>query len=118
MLGRFTVPNIESRCNQLKLGHPPEMRHSRETSLSDAGVPGVAAFGRRGAQTLAKLFQTVSDSQVGDEFHALVAELAGEPHAKRPAVAHGKFTAIHAIGEKSLRMQCIAPTQAFPPHAL
>jgi hypothetical protein len=21
--GRFTVPNIESRCNQLKLGHPP-----------------------------------------------------------------------------------------------
>src|SRR6201982_4129543 len=21
--GRFTVPNVESRCNQLKLGHPP-----------------------------------------------------------------------------------------------
>ena len=25
MLGRFTVPNIESRCNQLKLGHPPSV---------------------------------------------------------------------------------------------
>jgi hypothetical protein len=23
LLGRFTVPNIESHCNQLKLGHPP-----------------------------------------------------------------------------------------------
>jgi hypothetical protein len=22
ILGRLTVPNIESRCNQLKLGHP------------------------------------------------------------------------------------------------
>jgi hypothetical protein len=22
--GRLTVPNIQSRCNQLKLGHPPD----------------------------------------------------------------------------------------------
>jgi hypothetical protein len=22
VVGRLTVPNIESRCNQLKLGHP------------------------------------------------------------------------------------------------
>jgi hypothetical protein len=22
VIGRLTVPNIESRCNQLKLGHP------------------------------------------------------------------------------------------------
>jgi hypothetical protein len=27
--GRLTVPNIESRCNQLKLGHPP-MKRKRE----------------------------------------------------------------------------------------
>jgi hypothetical protein len=24
VIGRLTVPNIESRCNQLKLGHPLE----------------------------------------------------------------------------------------------
>jgi len=48
-----------------------------ETSQSDAGVPGIASFWSRGAQTLAKTFQTVGDREVGDEFHALVAELAG-----------------------------------------
>ncbi len=56
--------------------------------------------------------------QVGNEFHALVAELAGDPHAKRPAVAYWKFIAIHPIGEKSLRMRCIGHINAVPPVGL
>jgi hypothetical protein len=27
--GRLTVPNIESRCNQLKLGHPLAARQAK-----------------------------------------------------------------------------------------
>src|ERR1700684_2875342 len=80
------------------------MSHSFETSPSDPSVPGIASFGRRGAQTRSEPFHTVGDRQVSDEFHVLVAELAGEPHTKRAAVAHGKFIAIQPIGEKSLRM--------------
>ena len=49
------------------------------TSLSDARVPCIASLWSRGAQPLAETFQTVGDRQVGDVFHALVAELAGEP---------------------------------------
>src|SRR6267143_4482445 len=103
-----TIPNAR---------HPfaTEMRHSPETNLSDAGVPGIASFWRRGAQTLAEPFQTVGDRQVGDAFHALVAELTGEPHAKRPAVAYGKFLVIHPIREKSLWMHYIGHIDAFPP---
>src|ERR1700680_4685224 len=92
-----------------------EILHSPETSLSDACIPGIARFWSRGAQTLAEPFQTVGDGQLGDEFHALVAELAGQSQAERAAVAYGKFTAIHPIGEKSLRMQCIGHIDAFPP---
>src|ERR1700676_2831275 len=80
------------------------MRHLPVTNLSNSGVPGIASLWRRGAQTFTESFQTVGDRQVGDVFHALVAELAWETQAKRSAVAHGKFTAIHSIGEKSLRM--------------
>ena len=28
VVGRLTVPNIESRCNQLKLGHPPDEKYT------------------------------------------------------------------------------------------
>jgi len=62
--------------------------------LSHAGVPGVAAFESRGAQPLTEPFQAVTDGQLRYEFHALVAELAGEPQPGRPAVAHGQFTTI------------------------
>src|SRR3977135_2896289 len=91
------------------------MLASPETKPSDAGVPGIASFWRRGAQTLAETFQTVRNRQVGDVFHALVAELAGESQPKRPAVADWEFIAIHPIGDKSLRMQRISHVDAFPP---
>src|SRR6266851_8774386 len=88
-------------------GFPAETDHTSEARLSDPRVPGIASFGRRGTQTLPEPFQAVGDRQVGDEFHALVAELAGQPQAQRPDVAHGKLVAIHPIGEKSLWMACI-----------
>jgi hypothetical protein len=33
--GRFTVPNIESRCNQLKLGHPHQIRGGAKIGTMD-----------------------------------------------------------------------------------
>jgi|HubBroStandDraft_1064217.scaffolds.fasta_scaffold89690_3 hypothetical protein len=60
---------------------------ARLYNLSDARVPGIASFWSRRAQTLAETFQTVGDRQVSKEFDVLVAELAGEPQAKRAAVA-------------------------------
>lgn len=56
---------------------------------SDARIPGIASFWSRRAETLAETFQTVGDRQAGKEFHALVADLAREPQAKRPTVPHG-----------------------------
>src|SRR5208282_2251111 len=90
------------------------MRHSPETNLSDAGVPGIAEFWSCGAQTLAETLQVVGDRQVGNEFHVLVADLAGEAHTQRAAVAHGKLVAIHPIGQKSLRVQCVGHINAVP----
>src|SRR5437660_186737 len=94
------------------------MRHSRNRSPSDAGVPGIAVLWRRGAETLAEPFQAIGDRQAGDVFHALIAELAGNTQSNRPAVAHGKLTAIHSVGYESLRMQCIRHIDAVPPVAL
>jgi hypothetical protein len=72
-------------------GLTTEVRYSAETSLSDARVPGIASFWRGGAQSLAELFQTVGDRQVGDEFHTLVTELAGQSQTKRPAGSSSPF---------------------------
>ena len=41
-------------------------------TVSDAGVPGIAGFWSRGAQTFAEIFQTVGDGEVSDEFHVFV----------------------------------------------
>src|SRR5579864_82534 len=70
------------------------------TMPSDARVPGIASFGRRRAQALAELLQVVGHGQMGDELHTLVAKLAREPDAHRPAVAHGKIVAIHPVSEE------------------
>src|ERR1035438_2509006 len=90
------------------------MRHSLATSLSDAGVPCIASFWRCAAQSLTETLQIVGDRQMGKELHVLVAELAREPQAKRSAVAYGKLFAIHSIGQKSLRVQCVGHIDAFP----
>src|SRR5215831_19564104 len=82
---------------------------------SDAGVPGVASFRSCGTQPFAELFQVVRESQAGDEFHALVAELAGDSHAKRAAVGDRKIVAIHAVGQKSLRMHRLVDIKTVPP---
>jgi len=44
--GRFTLPNIESRCNQLKLGHPPQWWPSVGVSLR-AGVGVIGSVNKR-----------------------------------------------------------------------
>src|ERR1700730_13866530 len=93
---------------------PSRARISSETRLSDVRVPGIVSFGRGGPQTLAEPFQTVGNRQVGDEFHALVAELAVEPESKGSALADGKLIAIHPVDEESLRVQCIGHIDAFP----
>jgi len=86
-----------------------------ETVPSDTGVPGVASFRRGRAQALAETLHTVGDRQVRDVFHALVAELAGKPHAQWAAVAYGKVTAVHSICEKGLRLHGIGYVDALPP---
>ena len=45
--------------------------------LSDARVPGIASFWRGRPQSFAELLHAVSDRQVRDELHTLVAELPG-----------------------------------------
>src|SRR5580692_8435880 len=87
-------------------------------AYSDAGVPGVTTFRRRGAQPLAEMFQIISYSQARDVFHALVAKLAGNAQTKRPAVFYGKVAAIHSVGRQRLRMQCVGHVHAVPPAAL
>jgi Transposase IS116/IS110/IS902 family len=64
---------------------------------SDAGVPCIACFRLDRAQPLAEFFKIVGDRQVRDEFHALVAQLARDPHAQRAAGADGNIVAIDAI---------------------
>ena len=46
--------------------------------LSDARVPGVATFWRRGTQALAERFQIVGECDASDKFNVLVADLAGD----------------------------------------
>jgi hypothetical protein len=74
--GHVVAPCMSPRHGSTKTS--TEILHSPETSLSDACIPGIARFWSRGAQTLAEPFETVGDGQLGDEFHALVAELAGQ----------------------------------------
>src|SRR5580704_8267912 len=85
-----------------------------QSSVSDADVPGVTCLGSRRADALTKLFETVCDRQARDEFYVLVAQLAREPHAKRPTVGHRKLIAIHSVTEKRLRMQSIGHIYAVP----
>src|SRR5437763_7887897 len=89
-------------------------RTSTIPSALDANVPGVPSLCSRRAEALAKPFQTVCDCQVRDEFYTLVAELPGKPDAKRATVNHRKLIAVHAVAEKSLRMQSIGHIDAVP----
>src|ERR1051325_2508622 len=84
-------------------------------ALLGAGKPGVAAFGRRGAQTFAELFEVVGQREPRDVFHALVSELPGNAHAKRSAMSDRKLAAIHFVCQQRLRMQRIGHVDALPP---
>src|SRR6185437_13590503 len=71
---------------------------------SDAGVPGVAAFGGCGAQTFAELLHRIRRGQPDNILHALVAELAWNAHAQRTAETDGQIDVVHAPREQRLRM--------------
>src|SRR5947208_1187747 len=86
--------------------------------VSDAGVPGITSFRRRGTKSLAEPFQIIGDRQARDKLHAFVAELSGNPHTKRATVPHRKLTTVHSVHQQSLRMQCIGHVDTFPPVAL
>src|SRR5262249_2686207 len=86
-----------------------------EITASNAGVPGVACLCRRRAQTLAEVLQTVRPNQGGEVFHALVAELTRPAQSERTAVSDGKVPAVHAVGEKRLRVQRVGHVDAAPP---
>ncbi len=90
----------------------------RGSRVSDSGVPGVAAFWRSRAQAFAEVLQTIRYGEASDVFDALVAELPGNTQSKRSAKSDGKLTAIHAVGDESLRVQCIGHVDAFPPVGL
>ena len=82
---------------------------------SDAGVPGVAGFGRRGAEAFAEFLDVIGYGQVGDVLDALVAELAGDAHAQRAAEADGEIAVVHAPGEEGLGMEGVGHVDAVPP---
>ena len=63
-------------------------------------------------------FQAIGYGEAGDVFDALVAELPGNTQSKRSAKSDRKLTAIHAVGDESLRVQCIGHVDAFPPVGL
>src|SRR5262249_54529138 len=56
--------------------------------------------------------------EAGDVFEALVAELPGNAQAKWPAECDGKLTAVHTVGDQSLRVQCVGHVDALPPVGL
>src|SRR5260370_17243799 len=65
--------------------------------LSDAGVPGVTSFRRRGTQAFAEPSQTIGYRQARDIFHALVADLSGNAQPNRPALPDGNLTPLHPV---------------------
>ena len=89
-----------------------------EAKISDTGVPGVAAFRSRRAQAFSESFQAIGYGEASDIFDALIAELAGNTQSQRAAESNGKLTAIHAVGDESLRVQRIGHVDAFPPIGL
>src|SRR5271157_5841262 len=111
-LGVYTCLRLGLNLSGRDRRRPPQTL--AQTNLSDTGVPGVASFRIRAAQTLTESFHAIGHRQVSYKLHVLVADLAREPQAKRPAVAHGQFIAIHPIGQKSLRVQCVGHIDAFP----
>src|SRR5258708_36625663 len=90
---------------------------NRRTAVcrSDAGVPGVAALGSRRTQALAERFHAIGNGEARDVFDALVPELPGNTKPQRSTEADRQFTAVHAMGDKSLRVQRIRHVDACPP---
>src|ERR1051326_5017738 len=85
---------------------------------SDAGVPGVAAFGSRRTQALAERLHAIGNREARDVFDALVPELPGNTKPQGSAEADGQLTAVHAMGDERLRVQRVGHIDAVPPVGL
>src|SRR5580693_7108044 len=83
--------------------------------LSDARIPRVANISVSTAQTLAERFEVVRQSQAIDVFHTFITKLARDSQADGASEGHGKFGAVHAVGEKGLRVQRVCHVDALPP---
>src|SRR6266436_8151762 len=70
------------------------------------------------APAIADVFHGVGNGDVRDVFHALVTELAGDLHANGSAVIDGQLPAVHAVGEKGLRMPGVGHVNAVPPKSV
>ena len=105
----FCVPNHigldnapKMGCNPLNLGEMAVFYLRAKVLYT--GVPGIASFGRRRSEALAKAFHRVGNRKVGDEFHALVPQLAGHPQPQRAAELHRQIAVIHSHGQEGLGM--------------
>ena len=67
---------------------------------------------------LPKRFRLSVTGEAGDVFEAFIAKLPGDAQSQRSAKPDGKPTAIHPVGDESLRMQCIGHVDAIPPSVL
>ena len=86
------------------------------TRDSDAGVPGVAAFRRRGAEAFAEAFERVGCGDMRNVLHTLVAELARDAEgASGPAEAEREDRRRSCLWSEGLGMRGIGHVDAFPP---
>src|SRR2546425_4151040 len=104
-----------TRSRRIEFSRPTGRAARLVEAASNAGVPGVACLSRRRAQTLAEVLQTVRHNQASDVFHALVAELTRHAQPERTTVPDRKIPAVHAVGEKRLRVQRVGHIDAAPP---
>src|SRR5713101_4617129 len=115
--GRSNASDINTDlfpCDEFDIPSSGRAARLFETA-SNAGVPGIACLTRRRTQTIAEVLQTVRHNQAGDVFHTLVAELTRHAQPERTAVPDGKIPAVHAVGEKRLRVQRVGHVDAVPP---
>src|SRR5579863_233508 len=101
-----TVDRIAARTlfNVLRAGSGTAARYSSTffglvLFISDARVPGIADFGRPGAQALADVLQRIDNADAGEILHALIAKLARHAQADRSAVGRGQLLAVHRVGQ-------------------
>jgi hypothetical protein len=81
---------------------------------SDDSVPGEAALGPSGSESLADVLYGVGHCDLGKILRALAAELTGQAETNGSAVRYGKLLAVHPVCEQRLRMPSIDHIDVIP----